>query len=86
MVIFKYFVHLKNNQNSNIVHKTQKDPTSGCMQDVTKLTFTPCDKVHPMTIFMFEIGIKKCAPYSFVSISISFSNFVIILFLNLFGT
>ncbi|EXX53737.1 hypothetical protein GLOIN_2v1718866 [Rhizophagus irregularis DAOM 181602=DAOM 197198] len=57
-----YFVHLKNNQNSNTVHKTQKDPTSGCIKDATKLSFTPCDKVHPMTIFMFEIGIKKWAP------------------------
>ncbi|RIA89891.1 hypothetical protein C1645_771174 [Glomus cerebriforme] len=57
-----YFIHLKNNQNSNAVRMTQKDPTNGCMKDVTKITFTPCEKVHPMTIFMFEIGIKKWAP------------------------
>ncbi|GES98580.1 hypothetical protein GLOIN_2v1718866 [Rhizophagus clarus] len=57
-----YFVHYKNNQNSHIAHKSQQDPTSGCMKDATRLMLTPCDKVHPMTIFMFEIGIKKWAP------------------------
>jgi hypothetical protein len=46
------------------------------MKDVTKLAFTPCDKVHPMTIFMFEIGIKKWAPRLIVSITMFFFNFL----------
>ncbi|CAI2170583.1 11052_t:CDS:2 [Funneliformis geosporum] len=49
-----YFVH---DLNQNTVFLTRKDPT-GYMEGVTKIIFTPCEKVHPMTIFMFEVGIK----------------------------
>lgn len=54
-----YLIHSRS-PGSNVI-RSQKDPTNGSMKDVQKLTFTPCEKVHPMTIFMFEIGIKKWA-------------------------
>ncbi|CAG8686135.1 2083_t:CDS:2, partial [Funneliformis caledonium] len=49
-----YFVH---DLNQNTTCLTRKDPT-GCMDGVTKIIFTPCEKVHSMTIFMFEVGVK----------------------------
>ena len=42
------------------MERTQKDP-SGKLKDVRKLTFIPCEKVHPMTMFMFEVGINLWA-------------------------
>ena len=44
-----------------MVHVIRKDPTSGYMKDVTKIMFTPCERVHPITIFMFEVGVKMWA-------------------------
>ncbi|RHZ88012.1 hypothetical protein Glove_26g17 [Diversispora epigaea] len=56
----KFCYHGKDNTKSRVfTEEMSKDPSGGLMKGATSLVLSPCLKVHPMTIKMFNIGIQR---------------------------
>ncbi|CAG8617743.1 14276_t:CDS:2, partial [Acaulospora morrowiae] len=42
-----------------VTNRLYQDPTGGCLENVSSIIFTPCIRVHPTTIIMFQACIQK---------------------------
>ncbi|CAG8539058.1 11528_t:CDS:2 [Diversispora eburnea] len=56
----KFCYHGKDNSKGRVfTEEMSKDPSGGLMREATSIVLSPCSKVHPMTIKMFNIGIQR---------------------------